>query len=56
MRSAAEDMDCDRLLDVFTEMDNYCIPEADASRWEKLRDASSNFDYDGVLNILDEEG
>ncbi len=56
MRYAADDMDCDRLQDIFKDMDSYRIPEAETSKWEKLRKASDNYDYDAVLNILEEEG
>lgn len=54
IRAAAEDMDCDKLQAVFTEMEEYRIPEGDSALWGRLRVASDNFNYDAVLELLDE--
>ena len=54
LHSAAEDMDCGRLQTIFKEMDAYTIPEADAEVWRKVREAAGKFDYDGVVQALDE--
>lgn len=50
--SAAEDMDCNRLERIFTEMKDYSIPEADRDLYEKLKDASQEYDYDTILREL----
>ena len=52
IRSAAEDMDCDRLNDIFAEMEAYSIPEKDAPLWSELKIASDNYDYNKVLKLL----
>ena len=56
LKAAAEDMDCDRLLDIFTEMEEYCIPENEAKLWDKLKDASESFDYELVVKLLTADG
>lgn len=55
LKDAAEAMDCDVLEEVFNEMEAYSIPEADTERWNKLKEASDLFDYDAIVNILNEE-
>ncbi len=52
IRSAAEDMDCDRLEDIFGEMDAYRIPEAQSELYGKLKEAAAMFDYEGILALL----
>ncbi len=52
LRSAAEDMDCNKLQSIFEEMNAYNVPEADAALWEKLREASDGYDYDAVVSLL----
>ena len=53
--AAAEEMDCDRLEGVFEEMDAYSIPQKDADLYEKLKDAYSQYDYDGIVSLLSKE-
>ncbi len=53
---AADEMDCDRLLAVFTDMKDYRIPDADADLWKKLEAAANNYDYGGVTDLLDGHG
>ncbi len=52
IRSAAEDMDCDRLEGIFGEMDAYRIPEAQSELYEKLKEASAKFDYEAIVKLL----
>ena len=52
IKSAAEDMDCDRLESIFAEADNYSIPGEDEALYKKLKAASNQYDYDSILAIL----
>ncbi|SHK26635.1 Signal transduction histidine kinase [Selenomonas ruminantium] len=53
VRAAAEDMDCDRLEDIFAEMEEYRIPAQDAELYKKLKQAAEHFDYESILSLLD---
>ncbi|MBQ1915639.1 MAG: response regulator, partial [Selenomonadaceae bacterium] len=52
IRAAADEMDCERLDAVFSEMEGYRIPEREAELYEKLKDAASKFEYDTILDLL----
>ena len=49
---AADDMDCERLENIFKELDEYCIPDGETVMMKKLRDATSAFDYDLIVELL----
>jgi signal transduction histidine kinase/CheY-like chemotaxis protein/HPt (histidine-containing phosphotransfer) domain-containing protein len=53
MREAAEEMDCDRLEEIFTEMEDYRIPDGEVELYKKLKQAVDHFDYEGILALLD---
>ncbi len=52
IRSAAEDMDIDRLESVFDEMKGFKIPESDRELYEALETAYASFDYAGILQLI----
>ncbi len=52
IRSAAEEMDTERLETIFAEMESYRIPEARSELYGKLKDAAVQFDYDAILALL----
>ena len=52
IRSAADDMDCDRLEGVFEEMQDYRIPADEEELFGKLKSAADMFDYDTILELL----
>ncbi len=52
MRSAAEDMDCDRMEQTYDEMKEYVIPEEDRELFDQMGKAVMNYDYDGILALL----
>ncbi len=52
IRSAAEDMSCDKLEDIFDEIDKYSIPDEYKTLYEDLKSASGRFDYDSVIELL----
>ncbi|MCR5687944.1 MAG: response regulator [Lachnospiraceae bacterium] len=53
MREAAEEMDCDRLADILSELDRYTIGPEHKERIERLRSAVRAYEYGNVLSILD---
>ncbi len=52
LRSAAEDMNCDELEQTYDEMKGLVIPEDDRELFDQLGKAVMNYDYDGVLELL----
>ena len=52
MRSAAEDMNCDWLEQTYDEMKGFVIPEEDRELFDQLGKAVMNYDYDGILGLL----
>ncbi len=53
IRMAADDMDCDQLEGIFAEMEEYRIPESEKTLYEELRAATSRFDYEAILKLLE---
>lgn len=58
IRAAAEEMDCDRLEEIFEEMRRYRIPPQEEEMWKRLEEASEQYDYDEIVALLgkQEEG
>ena len=52
IRSAAEAMDCDRLENLFAEMADYRIPATEESLWNRLKEASDQYDYGAIMELL----
>lgn len=50
--AAAAKMDCDRLDEIFAEMEDYRIPQTDAQLFEKLKSSSERFDYENIMKLL----
>jgi hypothetical protein len=46
-------MDCDRLEEIFIEMEDYRIPDGEVELYKKLKQAVDHFDYEGILTLLD---
>ena len=55
IRIAAEDMDCDRLEDIFADIERYKIPTKYESLWKQLKKALGQYDYDKLLSLLPKE-
>ena len=53
MLSAAKDMDCDTIDTLFEELGGYSLPEEAAARFEELQKMYDNFDYDGMISLLE---
>ncbi|MCR4792912.1 MAG: response regulator [Lachnospiraceae bacterium] len=54
IRSAADDMDCDRLEEIVAEMDKYTIPEDETEKYKDIRSAIGKLDYDLILKLSEE--
>ena len=52
IRSAAEEMDCDRLEEVFGSMSSFNIPDEHRELFKKLKEASERFEYDTILELM----
>ena len=55
LRSAADEMDCDRLEAVFAGMKKYRIPKAEEDLWKQLKHASDQYEYDMILTLLEKQ-
>ncbi len=55
MRTAADDMDCDRLEAIFAELEDYRIPSEEEELFGQLKRAVAEFDYDTVLTLLQDK-
>ncbi len=55
IRAAAEEMDGDRLEGIFEEMEAYSIPKARSELYGKLKDATSQLDYEAIVKLLEEK-
>lgn len=55
MRAAADDMDCDRLFEIFESVDKFSIPDEYKALFKKLKDATENFDYDAIIDLIDKQ-
>ena len=52
IKSAADDMDCDRLQEIFEELSDYRIPADVAELWASIKAAVDKYDYETILNLL----
>ena len=52
IRSAAEEMDCDRLEEVFGSMSSFNIPDEHRELFKKLKEESERFEYDTILELM----
>ncbi|MBR6451577.1 MAG: DegV family EDD domain-containing protein, partial [Lachnospiraceae bacterium] len=55
LKEAADAMDCATMEEIFDEMKDYSIPEGEKDKYEALREAAGNYDYDGILELLRNE-
>ncbi len=55
IREAAEEMDCDRLETAFSDLSGYSIPEEYKEKYNMLKECSDNFDYEGIVILLDQQ-
>ena len=52
IKEAAEDMSCERLDIIFDEMEDYRIPDNYKDLFKKLIDATAEYDYKKVLELM----
>ena len=55
IKKAADDMDCERLENIFEEMKEYSIPDEEKELFESLCNATGKYDYESILKLLSEE-
>ena len=55
IRTAADDMDCDRLESIFHEIEGYRLPEEEKALFGKLKCCADQYDYSGILELLGQE-
>ncbi len=55
IRLAADEMDIEAIEDIFSGMSQYRIPDSESDRWNKLKEAVSQYDYDMITEILSAE-
>ena len=53
IKAAAEDMDSDRLDEIFSKMDSFIIPDDEKELFERIRAAADDFDYIAVTGVVD---
>ncbi len=53
IKTAAEDMDSDRLDQIFSEMDSFIIPDEEKELFDRIRAAADDFDYMAVVEAVD---
>ena len=53
IKAAAEDMDSDRLDEIFSKMDSFIIPDDEKELFERIRAAADDFDYIAVTGLVD---
>lgn len=49
---AAKEMDCDRLEEIFSEMNDYRVAGSEEEKWKKLKAAAEQFDYGKIIEVL----
>ena len=52
LRYAADDMDCEKVETIMKEAGQYAIPDTEKEKFDRIRVAAKNLDYDGILEAL----
>ena len=55
IKAAADDMDCDRIEAVFSEMKDYSIPSEYKDLWNTVNEAATQFDYEKIVECIEEK-
>ncbi|MCR5303073.1 MAG: response regulator [Lachnospiraceae bacterium] len=55
LRRAADEMDIELVEGILAELDAYRIPESEQELWNKLKEATSKFDYDTITELLEKD-
>lgn len=50
--NAAQDMDIDALEDVFTELEDYSIPDSERDLYDELKEACDSFEYERIAELI----
>ena len=52
LREAAENMDCDMIGEILSELSEYAIPESEKEKYDAITEKAGKYDYDGILELL----
>ena len=52
---AARQMECSRIEEILGEMEAYRIPEGEMELWDKLKEATDQFDYESIVKLLEDQ-
>ncbi len=55
MRVAADEMNIEELEHLFLTMSSYRIPESERTRWNQIKEAADQYDYDAITALLPAE-
>jgi hypothetical protein len=55
LKEACNSYDYDSVADIVSKLEEYRFPEDEAARFEAIRSAVDNFDYDQIPQILAEK-
>ena len=55
LRTAVETMNCDDIEDILKETEGYALPESDREKLKNLSEMADLFNYDGMLELLNEK-
>lgn len=53
LRAAADDIDSDAVDVLLDELSKYSLSETDSERYKTLRRCAANFDYDGIIEVIE---
>ncbi len=54
LKEAAVNMDCDTIETILNELKGYAIPKDESERFAAIREKADNYDYDGILSLLED--
>lgn len=56
LREAADAMSCDDIEEILEEITDYTIPDGEKQKLDEIRKRAGEYDYDGILELLDAQG
>lgn len=56
LKEAADAMSCDEIEEILEELSDYTIPDEEKEKLDEIRKKAGEYDYDGILAILDMQG
>ena len=53
LKEAADSMDCDAISEILKELEDFTIPADQKAKYDAVCECASNYDYDGMLKVLE---